>query len=160
MQPSCDLDGDGACDDQTWRCSMAPSGVDEDPIFGNVGSEALWAHDVSLANTGRFVVAAAGKPLALTLRYDWQVDCPGPSCQAQVEIGVVATGVDQRFGCVGDRQMVDRDIEWNQNGTAMIVAPTAPGIYDVRLEISKSTACDTAWSVPAGNHTIAKICVP
>jgi hypothetical protein len=38
--------------------------------------------------------------------------------------------------------------------------PAASGVYDVRLEIAKSTACDTAWQTPAGSHTIAKICVP
>jgi hypothetical protein len=158
--PSCDLDNDGASDDQTWRCGTLPSGPGENPLFGNAIIEALWSHDVSIANKGRFVVAVAGKPLALALRYDWRVDCPAATCQAQVEVGLVAPGVDQRFGCLVDRQMIDRNIEWDQPGTAMLVAPAASGIYDVRLEISKSAACDTTWTAPGESHTIAKICVP
>lgn len=157
---SCDLDGDGACDDQTWRCGSSPSSPGADPLFGDITAEALWSHDVSLANQGRFVVAAAGKPLALTFRYDWRVDCASTTCQAQVEFGLVASGVDQRLGCVVDREMVDRNIEWSQPGAVTIVAPAASGLYDVRLEIAKQTACGASWATPAGNHTIAKICVP
>ena len=68
--------------------------------------------------------------------------------------------MDQRQGCLVDRQMPDRAIQWNQDGSTMIVTPTAPGVYDVRLEIAKRVACGTSWATPAPNHTIAKICVP
>lgn len=159
-QPSCDLDGDGTCDDQTWRCGQPPSGPGADPLFGDTNNEALWAHDVSIASKGRFVVAVPGKSLALQLRYDWRVDCPGSTCQAQVEVGLVAAGVDQPLGCIVDRQMADRNIEWSQNGNAKIVVPSTPGVYDVRLEIAKQTACASTWATPASNHTVAKICVP
>ena len=160
QQAGCDLDGDGACDDQTWRCGTSPNSPGSDPLFGDVNNEALWAHEVSLAGKGRFVVAAAGKSLAVALRYDWRVDCPGASCQAQVVFGVVASGFDAYGGCVVDRQMIDRDIAWSQNGGATITVPAASGIYDVRLDIAKQPACGAAWSAPGSSHAIAKICVP
>lgn len=159
---TCDANGDGLCDDQTWRCGQPPTGPSENPLFGSWPNEALWAHDASIAGKGRFVVAAGGKPLALTFRYDWVVDCPpgGSSCRAQVEYGLVGTSATQRFGCLADKMLGDRDVDWAQQGQAMIAVPATPGIYDVRLEIAKAPACDGAWQTPGDSHTIAKICVP
>ena len=35
MPTSCDLDNDGLCDDQTWRCGAAPDGPGDNPLFGD-----------------------------------------------------------------------------------------------------------------------------
>lgn len=156
-----DANQDGACDSQQWLCGEAPMTPGNNPLWGNVFSEAWWSHDASLAGAGRFVVGKAGGSLALTFTYDWRVDCPGSTCQAQLEVGLVATGTSALATCVADKLVVDREIETGRTGSATISLPAASGIYDVRLQIGKRAACGATLSaVPAADQTIAKICVP
>lgn len=156
-----DANQDGACDDQTWRCGAVPSEPSKDPLWGDVGREAWWSHDATLGGQGRLVVAAPGGMLPLSFRFDWQVDCPGTTCQAQLEVGLVTSGSSTLVGCAADKTVQDRDIEWGHDGAAMISIPQTPAIYDVRLQIGKSAACGSALSMPpAASQTIARICVP
>jgi len=155
-----DADGDGACDDQTWACGTAPTTPVANPIWGNVLKEAWWSHDANLALHGRFLVARAGASVALALKYDWRVDCPSSPCEAQLEVGLLATGMTQLAACAADKPM-GQQIDWTQTGTVMLTIPTTSGVYDVRLNIAKQAACGGSLTgTPAANQTVAKICVP
>jgi len=160
--PVCpDADQDGACDSQLWLCGAEPMSPGNHPFWGDITSEAWWSHNASLGGLGRFVVGKAGGSLALTFTYDWRVDCPASTCQAQLEVGLVSTATSVLAACVADKVIVDRQAEYGRAGTATLALPAASGVYDVRLLIGKRTACGASFSAPpADNQTIAKICVP
>jgi hypothetical protein len=84
------------------------------------------------------------------------IKLPAPLARVRVRIEDVKLGGKKAW-----REVCISELEaWAQPGTAMIAVPAASGIYDVRLEIAKGPACDTAWQTPGNSHTIAKICVP
>lgn len=157
-----DANADGACDDQTWRCGAVPEEPSANPLWGDVLREAWWSHDATLGGQGRRVVAAPGGTLALDFDFDWRVDCDsGASCPAQLEVGLVSASASHFVGCVIDKTVVDRDIEWDHDGMAMIAVPAVPAIYEVRLRIGKQAACGAQLSGQTSeSQVIAKICVP
>lgn len=160
--PVCpDANQDGACDSQLWLCGAEPMSPGIHPFWGEITSEAWWSHNASLGGLGRFAVGKAGGSLALTFTYDWRVDCPATTCQAQLEVGLVSAGTSVLATCVADKVVGDRQAEYGRAATAILTLPAVSGVYDVRLLIGKRTACAPSFSAPpTANQTIAKICVP
>jgi hypothetical protein len=155
-----DADSDAVpdgCDD--WPCGAKP----EDPggFMDDSGTEGRsWSAGLINIGSSRRVVAAAGQPFSARFLWGIRIDCGGgqSSCRAQAEIGYGP----MRTGCLFDSNVNDDQLT-GANYDATLTAPSAPGVYEIRLNAGRSTSCgtSTSWygSDPGPESTFAILCV-
>lgn len=164
--PPCDDgddDRDGVCNgDDDWPCGAKPADPAAIVMFvNNAGATETTITQATLDNTGRFAVGMAQK--MMMLRFDYAIEdhaCTN-ACIDQLEIGWVPGG---RTACLFDAPVPKRG---GASGAAMaqVRAPSAPGVYDLRVNLGQNYSCNHAgasgwWgTTPGPQKTIAKLCV-
>jgi len=160
--PCTDKDGDGICDSvDAWLCgATAPSRP------GNTISLESQNSNVQSVDFGtsdpRVLMATPGQQLRFSYNWGLQVDCPGSTCEAQIEYGIAGIS---RIGCLVDINVDDNAFAFSLDWHANVIAPTAPAVYEVRAKVALKSSCGTGstWyggTEPDSSETIAYICVP
>jgi hypothetical protein len=138
-----------------WPCGGAPPAI---PATVTTGTDVAGAISlVSIAGGGNTFVAQPGQQLNYTLAWSLvDADFFCPTCQDQVEVGLVAGG---RHGCVYDANPPN---DQPQTGVANVnmTAPMTSGIYSLRFQIARDMfGCNgfgrTGWwiSEPSADKT-------
>ena len=131
-----DVDGDGVCGDvDDWPCGPRPS-LPTFPSWNNGLLETVMVGHADIEDDGPIRLVAPGQ--VLTVRAGYSIfDCACTNCIDQIQVGL---------------------------STVTLVAPMAPGRYDLRFRRGNDTTCGTGadwWDnvVPDANTTFGAICV-
>ncbi len=154
-----DVDGDGVCGDvDDWPCGPRPS-LPTFPSWNNGLLETVTVGHADIEDDGPIRLVAPGQ--VLTVRAGYSIfDCACTNCIDQIQVGLVAGG---KQGCLynGNPQCLSPAAGIS---TVTLVAPMAPGRYDLRFRRGNDTTCGTGadwWDnvVPDANTTFGAICV-
>jgi hypothetical protein len=155
-----DIDAPAAVD--PWPCGTmpeAPPGSLDMQLHG--GTTYVRLSSIVFAGGSPVLVAAPGS--AISLHFDYAINdtaCPN-DCRDQIEIGFVA---GERIGCLFD-DAVPHDAGTTGHVDQTISAPSAPGAYDLRVNVGQNYSCTyggaNAWwgQTPGTTQAIAKLCV-
>lgn len=156
-----DADQDGVpdgCDD--WPCGAKPADPGNSMADSDPDGRSWTAAFINIGNAHR-VVAGAGQQYSAGFGWGIRVRCPGGQnpCKAQAEIGYGAT----RTGCLYDGNVSD-DRLFVQAFNGQLTAPSAPGVYELRLAAGLRSSCGDSqqpWYAgdPGPESTIAILCV-
>jgi hypothetical protein len=154
-----DADGDGVPDDcDDWPCGAKPADPG-DPMGDSSSDGRGWSAAGINIGMSRRVVVPAGQQYSAQFGWGMIISCFQQSfCRAQIELGYGAT----RAGCIYDNFVeAGRLITGGYNG--QLTAPAVPGVYELRLNVGRSSSCGsgTSWygGDPGGDSTIAVLCV-
>lgn len=158
-----DTDGDGIPDClDDWPCGKKPTApnrsIDNRVIgFGwKVDNTSLGGSNTTLASI------KSGMTLNLSLTYSIGIGCGigVQNCDAELKYGDDLDGVD---GCVINQNFGNpsfKSDDWNDDLTFKAV--TAPTVFEIKLDLDGSKACQLQWqnnSTPGDKSTIAEVCV-
>jgi hypothetical protein len=161
--PCGDDDDDGVCNAvDDWPCGAKPTApANHIELTDNGGHTDFKLTNVSLGATGTLAVAAPGAALRIQLDYNAQ-DSACADCIDQLEIGWHPAG--QRAGCIFDDDVPQQGGRQGSINTTAFTAPTAPGVYELRINIGQNYGCTyqgahTWWGGSEPPDVVGKVCV-
>jgi hypothetical protein len=161
--PCGDDDGDGVCNAvDDWPCGAKPAApANHIELVDNGGHTDFKLSNIALGGTGTLAVAAPGAAVRIQLDYNAQ-DSACADCIDQLEIGWHPAG--QRAGCIFDDDVPEQGGRQGSINTTAFTAPTAPGIYELRINIGQNYSCTyqgahTWWGGTEPPDVVGKVCV-
>lgn len=161
--PCGDDDADGVCNAvDDWPCGAKPTApANHIELADNGGHTDFKLSNVSLGGTGTLAVAAPGAAVRIQLDYNAQ-DSACADCIDQLEIGWHPAG--QRAGCIFDDDVPEQGGRQGSIDTTAFTAPTAPGVYELRINIGQNYSCTyqgahTWWGGNEPPDLVGKVCV-
>ena len=150
------VDGDGdtvpdGCD--TWPCGPSPT------VPASVVNAQITITGFSFSTGGRTAVVAAAASVTMTFSYSI-INTRSSGAIDQIEIGLVPGA---RIYCAYDG--IPGGMQRTGTSTRTFAAPTASGVYDVRVGYGQDYSCNyggrTNWQqgAPGAGSTIGKLCV-
>jgi hypothetical protein len=161
--PCSDDDGDGVCNAvDDWPCGAKPTApANHLELTDNGGHTDFKLTNIALGGTGTLAVAAPGAAVRIQLDYNAQ-DSACADCVDQLEIGWHPAG--QRAGCIFDDDVPAQGGRQGSINTTAFTAPTAPGVYELRINIGQNYSCTyqgahTWWGGTEPPDVVGKVCV-